>query len=378
MRLPRTSESRRQRGFLRLLTDVDLHHRFGHPVFDGQLLTPGAVFSPADLPCPAVLLEYAGRIRTAAKPPTSRYSFSDLWLLWRFDFESAIWIEVVRAPAQDNSWRLDFGQIARRLLFAERTETGAERARPTAERVTSALGVELDAMTSEMRCHVLAALDQYVAGEIVRSARPLGLRVSPFRFLRHGFAPRNELPVIVCRRLAQLEQMPEQVLRSEEFDAQLPRLQVDPRRQIRDQHFAHVLRRGDPDLSRRGEAAGFLEVGTEAGFAGLLEVVVVEHAPQTTEDLQAVAGKASVRLLAAEFVEELDGAAAANLEDMLEDFAVDQHRGEGLKISNYRRKPLNPLRKDRHAISSVSRSRYCTGTAHRRLRSWSRSSSPTA
>ena len=73
MRLPSTSTNRRDRGFLRLLTDVDLDSRTGIPALRGTLLTPGGAFEPADLPCPAVLLEYAGRIRVG-DVPGSRYS----------------------------------------------------------------------------------------------------------------------------------------------------------------------------------------------------------------------------------------------------------------------------------------------------------------
>ena len=45
MRLPRTSTNRRDRGFLRLLSDVDAQAPLGLQ-FRGQRLTPGAQFDP--------------------------------------------------------------------------------------------------------------------------------------------------------------------------------------------------------------------------------------------------------------------------------------------------------------------------------------------
>jgi hypothetical protein len=175
MRLPRTSTNRRDRGFLRLLSDVDAQAPLGLQ-FRGQRLTPGAQFDPADLPHPAVLLEYAGRVRVAPVV-NSRYSFEAQWVLWRFNFEAGAWVEVIRALSCDAGWSMDFAPVAYRLLYANRTDTAADRARPESERVTAQLRRELSAMTREMRCHVLAALDVYVSSEIVRSSPgPLTLR----------------------------------------------------------------------------------------------------------------------------------------------------------------------------------------------------------
>ena len=176
MRLPLTSVSRRDRGFLRLLTDVDVYASPGLQ-FRGRLLTPGAGFDVCELPRPAVLIEYAGRVRVG-KVTNSRYSWAAQWLLWRFDFDAGEWVEVIRSVSADASWSVDFAPVALGLLDAERMiDTRSELARPECERVTDQLSVELNAMTREMRCHVLAALDQYIANEIVRSSlRPLDLR----------------------------------------------------------------------------------------------------------------------------------------------------------------------------------------------------------
>lgn len=174
LRLPHSSTNRRDRGFLRLLTDVDMHAPLGLQ-FRGTLLTPGAPCKVADLPCPAILLEYAGRIRVGPVV-NSRYSFEALWVLWRFNVEASVWVEVVRGASPDAGWSMDFAPVAYRLLYCGRTDAGAERALRESERVTAQLSAELGAMTREVRCHVLAALDVYVASEIVRSAtQPLTL-----------------------------------------------------------------------------------------------------------------------------------------------------------------------------------------------------------
>jgi len=176
MRLPLTSVSRRDRGFLRLLTDVDVYAPPGLQ-FRGRLLTPGAALDVCQLPRPAVLIEYAGRVRVG-KVTNSRHSFAAQWLLWRFDFDAGAWVEVIRSVSADAAWSVDFAPVALGLLDAERMiDTSADLARPECERVTDRLSVELDSTTREMRCHVLAALDQYIATEIVRnSIRPLDLR----------------------------------------------------------------------------------------------------------------------------------------------------------------------------------------------------------
>ena len=164
--------NRRDRRFP-LRTDVDSSIRApGSPRCAVRFIRPAAPSSLPILPCPAVLLEYAGRIR--------RRDRGFLRLLTDVPALRG----TVCCPAAPSSLPTSrFGSplisLALRIgwLYAERTDNGAERARPESARITAALSTELAAMTSEMRCHVLAALDIYVANEIVRSAvRPLELR----------------------------------------------------------------------------------------------------------------------------------------------------------------------------------------------------------
>lgn len=177
MRLPHTSEKRHDRGFLRLLT-------FVHPAapaglqFDGQLLTPGAEFEPAELPRPAVALEYAGATRIAR--PHSRYSFAALWVLWRFDFDRVLWLEIVRTTAHDSSWSIDFAPIAYRHLHAVPEAPAEERSIAIVGRLCAAIGDELARVARDVRAYVLGGLDRYIAGEIVRVSEPIGItRIGP-------------------------------------------------------------------------------------------------------------------------------------------------------------------------------------------------------
>ena len=184
-RLPKTSP-RGQSGFLRLLTRIDLAAPLGLQ-FVGQVLTPGAAFDPAALPRPAVILEYAGRERIA--PYRSRYAFDDLWLIWRYDFECAEWIELVRTHAfGDASWTHDLAFMAHKRLFPLGETPAEERARPVARELEAAIASALESVNAEVRAHVVRALDQYLGREIVRVSDELSVKKT--RSGRNGKYPR--------------------------------------------------------------------------------------------------------------------------------------------------------------------------------------------
>jgi hypothetical protein len=172
-RLPRTSP-RGQHGFLRLLTRIDLDAPLGLQ-FRGQLLSPGALFDPADLPRPAILLEYAGRDRVS--PYRSRYAFDDLWIIWRYEFEFNEWIEVVRTHSQrDTSWTHDLAFLAHRRLFPSGESPVAERAQPVIDEIEELIGRALDTINLDARSYVLRAVDDFLAREIVRLSAELTVR----------------------------------------------------------------------------------------------------------------------------------------------------------------------------------------------------------
>lgn len=169
-RLPKTS-ARGQHGFLKLLTRIDMTAPPGLQ-FVGQLLSPGAFFSAGDLPRPAVLLEYAGRERIAAC--RSRYSFGDLWVIWLYDFDFAEWTEVARTHSQhDNSWSHDMAFLAHKRLFPAGERAAAERAQPVIDELEGVIQRGLESVNADVRSHVVAALDMFLAREIVRVSEDL-------------------------------------------------------------------------------------------------------------------------------------------------------------------------------------------------------------
>jgi hypothetical protein len=140
--------------------------------FRGQLLTPGADFNPDNLPRPAVLIECAGSVRI--KEGRSKYCFRCLWLLWRFDFETLEWIEVMRTQCDNATWTEYFAPIALQLLRPAPDGREALRAaRPISTRLIDQLRAEFREMLSEVACCVLADLDNFIAGEIVARTREL-------------------------------------------------------------------------------------------------------------------------------------------------------------------------------------------------------------
>jgi hypothetical protein len=168
--LPKTSP-RGQHGFLKLLTRIDLAAAPGLQ-FVGQVLSPGAFFAVGDLPCPAVLLEYAGRERIA--PARSRYSFADLWIVWYFDFKFVEWVEVARTHSQlDSSWTHDMAFLAHKRLFPNGERPAEQRAQAVIEKLEKVIGRELENVNADVRPHVVAALDVFLAREIVRVSEML-------------------------------------------------------------------------------------------------------------------------------------------------------------------------------------------------------------
>jgi hypothetical protein len=137
--------------------------------FRGQILAPRAEFDPATLPCPAVLLEDAGSVRIAAAH--SRYSFERLWILWRFDTQTAEWSEIVRTTSRDASWTLDVAPIAHRLLYPPLAAgvSAEARSRPTTELLAAYIDEKLAAIPRECRAYVLAELERHLAAHIVRA-----------------------------------------------------------------------------------------------------------------------------------------------------------------------------------------------------------------
>jgi hypothetical protein len=170
-RLPRTSIGR-QRGFLHLLTRVDPHAPDGLQFSFSQLLTPGAIFDPASLPRPAVILEWAGSVRSSSD--RRRGACRDLYILWQFNFDSLEWEEVIRVLGRaDCLWTREVALLAHRLLSPTEPPPAAEQAQHVISEISGAIAARLDHVSRDVRCYVLAALDEYLAAEIVDVMRDL-------------------------------------------------------------------------------------------------------------------------------------------------------------------------------------------------------------
>jgi hypothetical protein len=167
--LPSSSLSRNQHGHIRLIISVDLSALPGLQL-RGRFARPGAKLRIEDLPRPAIALEHAGRLadpaaRTAAE---RRRSFADLWILWHFDFEAEIWIEVMRTTTRDSSFLIDFGAAAARLIDSYGLRQPAAEARPLAARAISSIAAVLAEAAGDVQCYLLAEIESFLAEEIVR------------------------------------------------------------------------------------------------------------------------------------------------------------------------------------------------------------------
>ncbi len=169
-RLPKTSDSRRTAGYHQLLTSVDPYAPRGFQ-FKGQYLTPGASFDVLDLPRPAVMIESVGSVRIA--PERLPRSFRHLYVLWRFDFDRREWIEVLRTYAEGSAWTLDLAPVAYRLLHPQPEAAAETAAAPLVDGIAGLLTDQLATMSRELRCYVLAGLDQWLANEIVKTMAAL-------------------------------------------------------------------------------------------------------------------------------------------------------------------------------------------------------------
>ncbi|MCU1325725.1 MAG: hypothetical protein JWN34_1095 [Bryobacterales bacterium] len=187
-RLPNSSERRNAGGWHQLLTSVDVHAPRGLQ-FRGQVLSPGAPFDPADLPRPAVVVENGGSVRTG-KVLNSRYSYSNLWVLWTFDFEKEEWREVLRAIDNTSGWTLSFAPAAKRLMQPGASEETIELdARPIAEQLAAAITTRLQIVPREVRCYVLAGLAEHVSREIVKVTDSLSI-------MKVGYGAEATYPVL--------------------------------------------------------------------------------------------------------------------------------------------------------------------------------------
>ena len=159
MRFPKSSFNREMACHIRLLTKV--HENIDRrELFEGRVFAPGSA-APADLPDPAVLLEYAGYPRGGAPRGTGQ------WILWRLNRERGEWEEVMRAQSLDRSYREAIHPVARRELYGD-IAPPQPQVTEIAKRILRVLDDELRDLPKPAQLELLFALDPELTGRIAQ------------------------------------------------------------------------------------------------------------------------------------------------------------------------------------------------------------------
>jgi len=177
IRLPRTcGRSTSANSFAKLLNYVDPEASTGFG-FEGKIMRPGTTVTEAELwpegyPETPILLEYA--------PPGPSYGRGhnrrdQLYILWKFDREEHVWLELARAQSVSWDWAVDLRPIAVRALAEARSAiTVLPNLVGIAERISGFLDGELKPLEVLDRQKVLCVLHDQFAGLMARG------------FLSHG------------------------------------------------------------------------------------------------------------------------------------------------------------------------------------------------
>jgi hypothetical protein len=113
--IPRTASNRRERTYARLLRRVHQDRTMVN-AFEGALMRPGsrveysALWPDNSYPENPVLLEFAGSDYSGRGHNRS----NQIHVLWRFDMEQRVWIEITRTLSQDSNWIMNLIPIALR------------------------------------------------------------------------------------------------------------------------------------------------------------------------------------------------------------------------------------------------------------------------
>ena len=169
IRLPQTCpENKRHFTHVRILTAVD-PEAWNAAGFDGPLYRPGARVDAAALGARPILLEFAGP-QGKWRPGRQRDS---LWLLWRYDGQLQVWVEIARALSRDWSWALVLRGPAIAALRPDHladagnmVDEGA-RGREVTEELLRAIDTALAVERPAVRALVLTSIYDLVAGRLV-------------------------------------------------------------------------------------------------------------------------------------------------------------------------------------------------------------------
>lgn len=169
IRLPRSASRTERDTFVKLLSFVDpeAEHGFG---FEGKLLRPGSLLTPAQLrpadhfPEIPIVLEYLPGTKNGRRR-------EQLYILWRLDWSTHEWRELGRAVSESWHWANDLRPLAVRALKEARSKHALELQPdfPAIERrIAQFLDAELKPLEAGDRVRVLAMLHDQLATKLLR------------------------------------------------------------------------------------------------------------------------------------------------------------------------------------------------------------------
>ncbi len=174
--LPRTSASRRERGYVCLIRRVCDNPTAA--AFDGKRFRAGAAIDDSELspgdewPSTPLALEYAGLDYSA---PLQRLASGFggkrrplIHVLWRYERDRGEWRELARASSVDNEWVAHFIAIARvELVRNGRRAAPVDIAARASFRWIEALDRELSQLENEERAIALGLVYEQVTARVV-------------------------------------------------------------------------------------------------------------------------------------------------------------------------------------------------------------------
>jgi len=190
VRLPRSCRQRKITDYAKLLRRVAPHAATGFD-FQGLVLKPGACFPvqalrPApDWPRSPVLLECAGPVGSSR----GHRRAPELFILWRYDPEAAVWRELARTEAQGWEWAAILAPAARAAIAEQLPMRPPAEASGVVHRIACFLEAELQTAAAGDRWKILALIHEELAGRAAQltiegpsapflAARPAALEAS--------------------------------------------------------------------------------------------------------------------------------------------------------------------------------------------------------
>ena len=166
-RIPRTATRRGAVCYAKLLDRVEEAALDGFG-FHGRFLKPGDTVPEAELfdrDSNPVLLEHT-EVETARG---ARKLWESLYILWRYDREKGVWVELARAQGAAWDWAVSLREAAR-IALGRPSWKVVPKVADACERIRALLDRELAALEPEQRRQVAASLHDQLAARAVAGA----------------------------------------------------------------------------------------------------------------------------------------------------------------------------------------------------------------